>query len=94
MNFISDFLEKPVPTQQHWMTKYFGSGLKYEFLRYFLLFRCDAHFSEHIGIPCSKRWVKRMRSQLLKIESVHAKARSEMNLELLAEIEMGDFKLK
>lgn len=93
MKFISDFLESPVPAQHHWMTRYFESGLKYGFLRYFLLFRCDVHFSEHIGVPCSKRWVKRMKSKFLKLESAHSKARLDMDLELLAEIEMGKFKL-
>jgi hypothetical protein len=94
MKFISDFLDAPVPAPQHWMTRYFKSGLNYEFLRYFLLFRCDVHFSEHVGKPCSKRWTKRMKSKLLKLESAYLKARSDMDFDLLADIEMGKFKLK
>lgn len=93
MKFISNFLDAPVPSAQHWMTRYFESGLNYEFLRYFLLFRCDVHFSEHIGRSCSKRWVKRMRSKFLKLEAAHAKAKAEMDIEKIADIEMGKFKL-
>lgn len=76
------------------MAKYFGDGLGYEFLRYFLLFRSSVHFSEHVGIMCSERWVKRMKSRLLRLESVHSKARQEMDIEKLADIEMGRFELK
>jgi hypothetical protein len=47
-----------------------------------------------VGKPCSKRWTKRMKSKLLKLESAHLKARSDMDFDLLADIEMGKFKLK
>lgn len=76
------------------MARYFGRGLKYEFLRYFLLFRSAVHFSEHVGRPCNKRWVARMKSRLLKLERVHAAAKADMDFERVAEIETGKFRLK
>lgn len=94
MKFVSNFLDEPVPSENFWMTRYFGGIMGYEFLRYFLFFRTEVHFSEHVGHPCSKRWSKRMKSRLLSLESSHATAKREMDFERLADIEMGNFKLK
>jgi hypothetical protein len=93
MKFVSNFLDEPVPSESFWMTRYFRGPMGYEFLRYFLFFRTEVHFPDHVGRPCSKRWSKRMKSRLLRLESSHAAAKRDMDFELLAEIEMGDFKL-
>lgn len=76
------------------MVRYFADGLGYEFLRYFLLFRSAVHFSEHVGRPCDKRWVARMKSRFLKLERAHAEAKTEMDFERVAEIETGMLELK
>ena len=91
---MSDFLNAPVPPDSFWMTRYFRGSTGYEFLRYFLLFRTTVHFSEHVGLPCSVRWSKKMKRRLLKLESLHSEAKRNMDFERLAEIEMGEFKLK
>jgi hypothetical protein len=93
MKFISDFMNAPFPQENFWMTKYFRGRTSAEFVRYFSIFRSSSHFSEHTGLPCSKRWLKRIKSRFLKLESVRDKARRDLDFELLSEIEMGRFKL-
>lgn len=94
MRFVSDFMNSPASPEASWMTQYFGGGLGYDFVRYFALFRCSTRFPEHVGRPCSKRWVKRMKSRFLALERERDRARREMDLEALADIEMGKFELK
>jgi hypothetical protein len=93
LKFVSDFLNDPVPNESLWLSRYFRDGLGYEFLRYFLIFRSSVHFSEHVGLPCSKRWRNRMKSRFNRLERAHSDAKREMDFEKLASIEMGEFKL-
>lgn len=94
MKFISDFFEEPIPRDKYWLVKYFGSGIRYAFLRYFLTFRSGVHFCEHTGFSCSERYKKQMKSQFLFIEESHLRAKQQFDFESVAEIEMGNLKLK
>lgn len=93
MIFISDFMESPVSSEFNWMRHYFKKGVCLDFLKYFSNFRTDVHFSEHMGRPCSKRWTKRLKRRFLALEGVRRVAKKDMDIELVAEIEMGNFKL-
>jgi hypothetical protein len=93
LKFISDFLEEPIPRDKFWLVKYFGSGIRYAFLRYFLTFRNGVHFCEHTGFSCSERYKKQMKSQFLFIERSHLLAKEQLDFESVAEIEMGNLKL-
>jgi hypothetical protein len=93
MNFISDFMDRPVDREFSWMTCYFKSGACADFLKYFSVFRTISHFSEHVGRPCSLRWANRMKSRFVRLEAARAKARADLDFELLADIETGKFKL-
>lgn len=93
MIFISDFMGSPVPSEFNWMRHYFRKGCCFDFLKYFSRFRTDVHFSEHVGRPCSKRWTKRMKRRFLALERARSFAKEDMDIELVAEIEMGNFKL-
>lgn len=93
MDFISDFLDRPVPQERSWMTHYFKDGLCADFLKYFSLFRSSVHFSEHVGRPCSVRWAMRMKRRFVRLERARAEARRDMDIDLLADIESGRFKL-
>jgi len=94
MRFVSDFLNEPVPSESFWMSRYFKRDLGYDFLKYFLSFRTTVHFSEHSGRPCSKRWTEKMKRKFVRLENEHSRAKKELDFEKLAEIEMGQFKLK
>jgi hypothetical protein len=93
MDFISDFMGRPVPAERSWMTHYFKEGLCADFLKYFVLFGSVVHFSEHVGKPCSVRWAMRMKSRFRRLERARDEARRSMDIELLADIESGRFEL-
>lgn len=93
MAFISDFMDKPVGREFSWMTNYFKSGACADFLKYFSLFRTAVHFSEHFGRPCSARWCARMKSRFMRLEAARNKAKIDLDFELVADIETGNFKL-
>ncbi len=94
MKFVSDFLEEPVPQEQFWLTRYFGTRIRLAFLKYFLTFRGAFHFREHTGFYCSLRYLKNMKRQLVSLERAREKAKKDLDFELVAEIEMGDYKLR
>jgi CRISPR/Cas system-associated endonuclease Cas1 len=93
LKFVSDFIEEPIPRNIFWLVKYFNSGIRYAFLRYFLTFRSGVHFCEHTGFYCSERYKKQMKSQFLLLERSHQRAKDDLDFESVAEIEMGNFKL-
>jgi hypothetical protein len=93
LKFVSDFLEEPVPHEHFWLTKYFGTDVRLAFLKYFLTFRGAFHFREHTGFYCSLRYLKSMKRELVHIEKAREKAKRDLDFELVAEIEMGDYKL-
>lgn len=75
------------------MIKYFSTPIRYSFLIYFINFRSAFHFRRHTGFFCSFRYLKRMKKQFLYLENKHAEAKSNLDFELVAKIEIGDFKL-
>jgi len=81
------------PSDWSWMTHYFKEGLCTDFLKYFVLFGNVVHFSEHVGKPCSVRWAMRMKARFRRLQSARDEARRSMDIELLADIESGKYKL-
>jgi len=93
LKFTSEFLEDPIPQDQFWMTRYFDTKIRRDFLRYFLTFGSAVRFCEHTGFSCSERYVKKMKSELAKLGRKHSEAKKDLDFELVAEIEMGMLKL-
>lgn len=58
-------------------------------MRYYYCFGEYENFVEHTGIHCQKRWLNLLKARHDKIVDFHKKAKSEMNLKLLAQIESG-----
>lgn len=93
MKFISNFIEDPIPREKFWLVKYFKSGIRYAFLRYFLTFGSAVHFREHTGFLCCERYLKKMKRSLVFVQKMHQKAKDNFDFESVAEIEMGKLKL-
>lgn len=83
-----------MPQERFWLTRYFGTGIRLAFLKYFLIFRGAFHFREHTGFHCSLRYLKNMKRQLVRLEREHDKAKQDLDFELVAKIEMGEHKLR
>ena len=91
LKFTSEYLEEPIPQSSLWMTKYFKSDIRNAFLRYFLCFGTCIRFCEHTGSFCSERYLKRMKSEIMKLKNAHSLAKTNLDFELVANIEMGLF---
>lgn len=93
MKFVSDFVDLPVPQDNFWMTRYFSTGARLAFLKYFLIFRSSVHFCEHTGFACSLRYVKKMKRTFLILEKEHRLAKEKLDFEKISDLEMGKYKL-
>lgn len=94
MLFISgDFQNQEIPREKRYLLKYFTTNTQSTFLKYFLIFGSFEHFTDHTGIYCQPRYMKIMVKALERIEMAHAKAKSEMNLDMLTQIETGKFSI-
>lgn len=87
--FSSDMAKLQIPKDRLWMRKYFKTKTKRKFLKYFLAFGSDTRFRQHMGEACTKRYVKKMKMQFMKIEARREAAKKDLDFELLAKIEMG-----
>lgn len=92
--FSSDFMKQPVPKEKSWMSKYFKTRTKRMFLKYFVAFGCATRFREHSGEACTKRYVKKMKGQFLRLSEKHAEARRNLDFEMVTKIEMGKCRLR
>lgn len=92
--FISgDFFNFNIPKEKRYLLKYFKTEIQRQFVSYVLIFKTYDNFVDHTGIFCKKRYMQFLFSQLNRIEEAHSKAKKEMNLEFLSEIESGNFSL-
>lgn len=92
--FISgEFETFELPKDKRYLANYFRTKTQSTFLRYLLMFGSCQHFTDHTGIYCQPRYMKIMMKALQTIEAAHAKAKSEMDLEMLASIETGKFSI-
>ena len=91
--FCSDFMRKPIPKGDAWMWKYFKTKTKRLFLKYFLIFGCSHRFRQHCGVPCTKRYIKKMQMQFRKIRETRDRAKAEFDLDTLEMVEKGRMRL-
>lgn len=87
--FFEDNLEK----NQRYLYRYFSTPIQKQFVRYYLMFRRVDTFVDHTGFQCTKRWLENLGARIEKLEVIRKQAQSEANIELLAQIDAGDYKL-
>lgn len=63
------------------------------FLKYYSSFESATRFREHSGEVCTKRYVKKMKKQLLVLVKIYDAARKNLDFELIAKMEMGRYRL-
>jgi hypothetical protein len=91
LDFLAgNFFDFELPREKLYLFKYFRSSMQKSFLRYYYCFDGEfAHFTDHTGIACQRRWLLLLRTKLNKILAAHAKAKEEMNLSMVKRIERG-----
>lgn len=93
-NLISGFfLEDFLPSDKIWLKKYFKTSIQKRFLIYFLIFESHFYFVRHTGIYCSERYLNNMGKKISELQKAHEYAKNNFDLEKLADIEMGKFKV-
>lgn len=92
-NLVSGlFLEDNIPNNKYYLKKYFKSNLQNKFLCYYLAFGSYYYFSRHSGVKCSLRYLKIMKKKLVFLENLRDKAKKDFDLDLLQNIENGNYK--
>lgn len=93
--FLSgNFEEYEIPKDKLYLLKYFRRDIQQKFVRYFFAFNDFSNFVDHTGLYCQMRWLKMLHNKLLKLESLHKEAKSNIDLETLLKIESGKYKIR
>lgn len=87
------FFDHEIPLDKKYLLKYFTSDIQIQFLKYYLVFNNHENFVDHTGIYCTFVWVKKMRKNIDILIAAHAKAKRDIDLKFLMEIESGAYKL-
>lgn len=94
LEFISgNFFEREVPKNKRYYLKYYTTKIQKQFLLYYIFFRSTERFVEHTGLFVLKRWLQTLEARFIELEKAHKLAKEEFDIEKIAEIESGKFKL-
>ena len=85
--------EQDLPKDKLYLLKYFRTKLQEDFIRYYLTVGNHDNFAVHSGHRVSDRWRFALAARLKKLEEAREKARSEMDIETLAIIETGKYRI-
>lgn len=95
-----DFLYGDLPPEKDYLRYYFKGAAERAFISYYFLFPSlyqrgkdflpfYVNFSDHTGICCSDRWIRKLLVRLLKIEETLAKAEKDFDITLVGNIKSG-----
>lgn len=94
LNLISgDFLELDLPKEKQYLFKYFDTDIQVQFVRYYYVFGNVDRFVEHTGFFCVKRYLRELIEKYNKLVEIYDKAKESADLEIVAQIQMGKFKI-
>jgi hypothetical protein len=94
LKFISKQFEYfELPKEKKYLLKYFDTVLQETFLKYVFVFGDYKNFTDHTGFYIRPRWQKVLYNKLIRLEAAQKEARKNMDMQLLAKIETGKFKL-
>ena len=89
-----DFFDFVLPKEKQYLFRYFTTNIEKQFIKYYFCFGEYECFTDHTGLYCQKRWLGILKLRLDELLAAHAAAKREIDLELLAYIESGGYKLK
>lgn len=94
LNFLSRQWEVvELPKEKRYLLRYFDTPLQMVFLKYVHIFGDHSNFVDHTGLTCSSRWLVVLYNRLQILQTLHRKARADMDMTALALIESGKYKL-
>jgi hypothetical protein len=85
-----------LPKEKQYLLKYFpfyrnGDERQKYFLFYLYEFGSYKRFTEHTGYTCNLRWRASLKKKYITLVEAHDKAKKEMDLDTLAQIETGKY---
>jgi hypothetical protein len=83
-----------LPKEKGFLLKYCETPVQEAFLRYYYAFGNYDHFCDHTGFVIQKRWMKMLLKKMQRLEKLCVEARSNFDLELVAKIESGKYKIR
>ncbi len=101
LDFIAgNFLHGDLPIGKEYLQHYFKGEAERSFLSYYYLFsslykegedfQCFyLNFSDHTGISCTSRWVRKLLTRLKNIENTLTRAESSFDLAHVGQIKSG-----
>lgn len=94
LEFISgSIFDINLPKEQQYLYKYFTTARQRMFVKYYLTYRRYTRFTDHTGYTCSKKWLKKLRKRLLKLEQAHEEAKFSNDSATLASLESGQYSM-
>lgn len=83
-----------LPKEKNFLLKYCETPAQEAFLRYYFAFGDFKNFVDHTGIVIQRRWMLQLAKKIKRLENLHAEARAAFDLNLLAQIENGKYKIR
>lgn len=94
LTFVAgDFANTELPKEKKYLLKYFDTVLQETFLKYVFLFGDYKNFVDHTGLVCQPHWRKKLYNRIKQLEALHKEAKSNGDIQTLAKIESGKYKL-
>jgi hypothetical protein len=87
------FYDYELPPEKKYLLRYFKTDVERQFLRYYLIFGNYHRFTDHTGCACTRRWLRKLREKLEKLDKAHSEARASGDISLIARLESGKEKL-
>lgn len=82
-----------LPREKAYLYKYFKTKVQEAFLKYVHVFGEYSNFTDHTGLHITPRWLKKLHDRLVMLETLHRQAKKDIDLETLALIETGKYRL-
>lgn len=93
LDFISGaFFDYSIPKELNYLYNYFKTPMQRGFLSYWYCVGNYRGFQHHTGFRCDLVYKKKMKKKLEKIVATHAQFKSQMNIEVVWQIESGNYK--
>ncbi len=87
-----NFFDFDLPKSKNYLFHYFRTGIEKQLIYYYYCLGNFEHFTDHTGLYCQQRWLKELKQRHDRLVEMLAKAKMEMDLDLVVLIESGKLK--
>jgi hypothetical protein len=88
-----EIFDYQISEDKKYLIKYFKTPTELQFLRYYLLIGNTTHFSDHTGVHCTDRYLRKLKEKFKLLTGLVNKAKAEMDMTTLAVIKSGKYRV-